>query len=51
MRAKGLGDTDAPVIVTLDDDVLAHPGLLDELGLQYGLTACDEVPALRKWGR
>ena len=51
VRTKGLGDTDAPVIVTLDDDVFAHPGLLDELGLQYGLTACDEVPALGKWGK
>ena len=50
MRAKDIGDTDAPVIVTLDDDVLANPGLLDELGPQYGLTGCDEVPALGKRG-
>ena len=33
------------------DDVLPHPGLLDELGLQHGLTARNEVPALGKWGR
>ena len=51
MRAKGIGYADAPVLVTPDDDTLSHPGLLDELGLQDLLAACDEVPALGKWGR
>ena len=51
MRAVGLGDADAPALVTPDDDILPHPGLLDELGLQEGRKACDEVPALGKRGR
>ena len=51
VRANGLGYADAAVLVTPDDDVLPHPGLLYELGLQYGLTGRDKVPALGKRGR
>ena len=50
VRSKRLGYTDAPVLVTPDDDVFPHPGLLDELGHQYVLTGRDEVPALGEWG-
>ena len=46
MRAIGLGDADVAVVVAPDDDVLAHPRLLDQPGLeQIGATG-DEVPAL-----
>ena len=38
-------------LVTPDEDVLPHPGLLDKLSLQYRLTACDEIPAFGKRGR
>ena len=48
VRANGLGDADAPVLFTPDDDVLAHPGLLDEPSLQDGPAACDEIPAFGK---
>ena len=50
VRADGLGDADTPVVVAPDYDVLAHPGLLDELVLQDGLARCYEVPAFGKGG-
>ena len=51
VHSIGLGDADLPVLVTPGDDVLPHPGLLDELGLQHVPTARNEVPALGEWGR
>ena len=50
VRAVSLGDADAVVAVGPHHDVLAHPGLLDELGPLDGRTAGDEIPALGKRG-
>jgi hypothetical protein len=48
VRADGFGDADLPVLATPDNDVLAHPCLLEKIGPLGGLTGCDEVPTFGK---
>ena len=39
---------DAALVVAPGDDLLAHPGLLDQLLLQQGLAGRDEIPPFRE---
>ena len=48
VREIRLGYAYPPVLVTPNDDVFPHPGFLNEFGLLYGLTACDEESSLGK---
>ena len=51
VRTRRLGHADAPFPVAPDDDLLAHPGPLNQPFPLYGPAGCNEVPTLGKRGK
>ena len=51
VRTERACHTDATFVVAPDDDLLAHPGPLDQLLSQQVLAFCDEIPPLGERGQ